>query len=176
LGNGVATLVPRVLGQTEAALQKKSVRGPSRTTICEREFLARVAEKRPVDEQAVFQQIIEWARQEGLQDDFSRGSKGFKFAPILKVGARKIQPIDLHAKGWVRLRRTLKNHPPFDHPAKRNQLFRMIQQLPSLTLSEHGMEGSPKLLTSALTRSEPMSHLLEALSWLLAELRASRVV
>jgi hypothetical protein len=173
VGDGVATLVPRVVGQTETALQKKSPRGSARTMIGESEFLAHVAGKRPADERAVFEQVIAWARKEGLDDHFSTGAKGFKFAPMLGVGDRPIQPIDLHAKGWVRLRRTLKRHSPFDDPIKRDQLLQRIQALPSLVLTEYGMEGSPKLLTSGLKSKEQMSCLLAALSWLVAELRAS---
>jgi hypothetical protein len=112
-------------------------------------------------------------RNDRLEGHYSRGAEGFKFAPALKVGGRPIRPIDLHAKGWVRVRRTLKRHPPFDDRKKRDELLEKIQGLPSLVLTEHGMEGSPKIITSGLTSIEQMSCLVDALSWLVSELRAS---
>jgi len=55
VGEGVATLVPRVLGQTDTALRKKSPPGEGRTEISEQEFLDAVQAQCSAEEIPLFE-------------------------------------------------------------------------------------------------------------------------
>ena len=172
VGEGVTALVPRVLGQSERALQKKAAAAGPRTDIAEAEFLAHISANRPPGERRVFEQFIAWAREEGLEDSFTEGPKGFQFLPILRLGAQWLRPFNANAKGWVRLSmRSVKTYPPFDDPSKRDALHERIKGLPDLEITHAGMEGFPKIPTAGLTSESHMSDLLASLSWLVEELR-----
>ena len=172
VGEGVTALVPRVLGQSERALQKKAANAEPRTDSSEAEFLAHIVATCPTEEQRVYEQLVAWSRKEGLEDSFTTGPKGFQFLPILRLANDWLRPINVNAKGWVRISmRSVKAYPPFDAPAKRDELFERIKGLPDLEITHAAMEGLPKIPAAGLTNALHVSELLSALTWMVGELR-----
>ena len=131
VGEGVKTLVPRVIGQTESALRKKkSTRAPKRAAITEAEFLAEFDGKRPHAEHAVVRDLIAWARKANLRDGFTSGERGAEFGPLVDRGESAFRPITVPTRGTVTFPMRQLNQDfrfgSFDgtslhpHPAKRN--------------------------------------------------------
>lgn len=174
VGQGVKTLVPRVLGQTEAALQKKASAGKARQSITAAEYLAGVDEDYGSDEAQAFRRLIDWGREHGLEDCFYTGGKGVSYIPILRVGGQPVYPFSLQRKGMLVLQmRWLKDRPPFNDAAKRQELERLLQDIPGFRTGSVGMEGFPKVPVLSLTDAAMMEKLLAALDWMVRELAHS---
>jgi hypothetical protein len=97
VGEGVKTLVPRVIGQTEAARQKKASASFVRESISEEEFLTEFDSKRSSTEQDIARKLISWAKEKGLRDDFRRGSRGVAFIPGVQCGSNSVWPVSLRS-------------------------------------------------------------------------------
>ncbi len=175
VGEGMKTLVPRVLGQTEQSRQKKSSSGGRREAITEQEFLSEFDALRSPEEQRAARRLIERARQAGLRMDFGRGQRGSSFIPGVEHGGGRYYPISLQVRGMVVLQmRWLKDRSPFNEPAKREALLQRIEGIPGLRTTEAGMEGFPKLPISTLADETVMKTFTGALDWMIGEIRQSR--
>ena len=175
VGEGMKTLVPRVLGQTETARQKKASGTSSRERIADVDFMADVTADRSEAEVKIIRQLVEWSRGRGLEDNFRRGQRGAAFLPVLKHSGRKCYPLSVQQRGDVVIQmRWLKDHPPFDNAEKRAELLRRIQTLPGLRLTDAGMEGFPKVSIASLSDDSQLETLVHALDWIVTEVRASQ--
>jgi hypothetical protein len=172
VGEGMKTLVPRVLGQTETARKKKTAGTSVSEKITEGEFLAGIAADRTAAEQDVVRHLIAWARGQRLDDDFRKGKKGLAFIPVLLHADRCYYPISVQRKGLIVFQmRWLKDHPPFDDAMKRQQLFDRIKDIPGLRVTDAGMEGFPKIPISSLTDPAQFQRFVDTLDWILQEIR-----
>ena len=81
VGENLKTLVPRVVGQTETARQKKKVdRGESRQWD-EASFFLDLSQRRGEQEAAVARRLLDWAKNHGLRVWWGQGKKDGSFFP-----------------------------------------------------------------------------------------------
>ena len=81
VGENLKTLVPRVVGQTETARQKKKVdRGESRQWD-EASFFSDLSQRRGEQEAAVARRLLDWAKNHGLRVWWGQGKKDGSFFP-----------------------------------------------------------------------------------------------
>lgn len=174
VGRGMKTLVPRVLGQTETARQKKSSGSGRRDKIAEADFMAQAVTDRPEAEVKIVRQLIEWARRQGLDDNFRQGERGSAFIPALNHSGRFFYPVSVQLKGTIVIQmRWLKDRPPFNKADKRQELFHRIEQIPGLRVSDAAMEGYPKFPISSLIDDSRLLSFTATLDWLVNEIRAT---
>jgi len=177
VGQGVKTLVPRVLGQTETTRQRKRAQtgrqeSASREEITEADFISIVRSERTTEETEIIEHLIQWARTQGLEDDFRQGQRGAVFYPQFIQDGVDYSPIVVHQDGHVRIQmRRLKNRPPFDSAIKRNELQQRIKDIPGLVLTDAGMEGLPLIPIASLTEELQRTAFLNALDFILTEVR-----
>jgi len=177
VGEGMKTLVPRVVGQTESARQKKGGSKATRETISEEEFLTEFDSERTPEEQQVARRFIAWARRSGLRDDFRRGQKGSAFIPVLEREGQRFYPILLQRRGMVVIQmRWLRGHAPFNDAIKRQQLFERIKDIPGLRITEAGMEGFPKIAVGSLADENLLDGFLQTLDWIVDQIYNSQGV
>ena len=74
------------------------------------------------------------------------------------------------------LMRQLKDRPPFDDAALRDELGQKIQGISGLQTTDAGMEGFPKFPISALTDDAVMKMATDALDWIIRQIRRSSLV
>lgn len=175
VGKGMKTLVPRVLGQTETVRQKKSSTTNQRTKISYAEFMEQVIGSRTEAEVKTIRHLIDWARRLKLEDDFRQGSRGSSFIPILSHAGQSYYPVSVQRNGNIVIQmRWIKDHPPFNDAAKRDELLKRIQQLPGLKLTDvGGMEGFPKFPIQSLSDSNHLKAFTDALEWIVSEIRVT---
>lgn len=172
IGDGVKTLVPRVIGQTEAAEQRKSATGATREKITEAEFLATLDRERTPDEQRAVRRLLDWARPKSSVMSYKRGKTGARFIPHILIDGDRYYPFSIHLSGTIYLQmRYLKDRAPFDDPAKREHLGKLIADIPGLRLTEHGMAGFPAIPLESLADPREADRLIAALDWMWEELR-----
>ena len=174
VGDGMKTLVPRVLGQTEAARQKKSSGSSGRDKITEGDFLAQVESDRNPTELSVIRKLISWARQVGLADNFRQGQRGSAFIPILHHADRLFYPVSVQRRGMIVVQmRWLRENPPFDDPSKRAELLNRLAAVSGLRMTESGIDGFPKIPIASLSSDEEFLRLVETLEWIVTEIRST---
>jgi hypothetical protein len=172
VGQGQKTLVPRLLGQTEAAKQKKTTTTTRRQRITEEEFLADVAEARSPKELEAVKRLIAWAQIAGWQRSCNRGVRGSGCIPVVEVGGRKYYPVSIQSYGTVYLQMVyLRDRPPFNDEAMREKLHERIKGISDLRLTEVGMEGFPVIPLASLADPKELDRLIAALDWLVEQLR-----
>jgi len=175
VGKGVKTLVPRVLGQTETARQKKAYAPTPRNQISNSEFLSQIAEERSEDEVRIIRILIDWARNQGLEETFLQGARGSDFVPILTHEGRSFSLLNIQKTGSIVIpMRRLKDYPPFNDSAKRSELFGLIQMIPDLKVTDTGgMEGFPKFPIKSLSNDDTLRRFIDALNWMVSAIRAT---
>lgn len=172
VGKGMKTLVPRVLGQTETARQKKNAATNQREAITESTFMHQIAASRTEAESKIVRCLIEWARNKGLDIDCRQGQRGSAFIPTLNHSGRSYYPISVQNNGNIVIQmRWLKDNPPFNSPAKREELLNHIRDIPTLRITDAGMEGFPKFPILSLSDDNALTSFTHALDWIVAQIR-----
>ena len=174
VGEGMKTLVPRVLGQTETARQKKTPPGSRPVDVTEEEYLREYDAQRPDSDQKVARRLIEWAKAKGLTVNFRRRQRVVSFIPYLQKGDDWYYPMSLRDEGIVVIQfRWLKKHPPFCDESKRRELFDRIKNIPGFNAIGSGLDGYPSFPVSSLTQQKPLDTFIATLDWIVAEIETA---
>ena len=170
VGENLKTLVPRVVGQTEAARQKKTVdRGESRQWD-EASFFAAIREGRGEQETAIARRLLEWANGHGLRIWWGQGKKDGSFFPsyISTFGQHLL--FSVWTYGNVEIQFQHMRRPPFAEEEKRKELARRLSAI-GVAIREDALNRRPSFSLSLLNEPAQMAKFLEALDWVLAEIK-----
>jgi len=174
VGDGMRTLVPRVIGQSENARRKKSAGSGRDAHVSEIEFMEGVVADRPSNEVEVVRRLMAWARGRKLGDNFRQGQTGCAYIPKLPHADGFLYPISVRQKGAVVIQmRWLRDHPPFDRAEKRAELSKRIESIPNLRMRQAGMEGFPSFPIASLADEQRFAGFIETLDWIVDEIRAT---
>ena len=171
VGEGLKSLVPRVVGQTETALTKKQS-GTKREAIGTDDFWLAFRTSLTEEQLRAAERIVEWSRSRGLIDNFKRSSSFVACIPVLRCGERSYYPISMNSRGEVSIQMLwLRKHPPFDNNDAREELRRRLAELPGFKLGEKGMLGFPKVPLESLADPEDGRQFTATLDWMVEQLR-----
>lgn len=171
IGGGEQMLVPRVIGQTAEARQKKSV-GRSRGSRQwdEPSFLADLQERRGPDEAEVARQIIEWSKSVFSRLAWGKGSLDGGVSPALDQNGQSYWPFYLWTYGRVEIQfYWMTGMPPFDKTEKRLEFLNKLNEIPGVELPESAILKRPAIPLSTLTAPDALPKLYSAVDWFLAE-------
>jgi hypothetical protein len=164
------TLVPRVIGQTQAALRVKG--RTSRTTWDESSWLRAFSEARGDREADVAQRLLAWAHGHTpyLDVSFGTGTKD-PSARVSLTGA--ITPFALHrgfTQGRIELQFAgLSKTPPFDADGHRQELRRRLQTIALVEIREDQLDKYPSIPISAVQDVEDFERFIDAMDWVIRE-------
>ncbi len=176
VGENLKTLVPRVLGQTELARQKKSPdRGQSRQWD-EPSFFEALLKRRGEQETAVAGRLLEWAKQQGLRIWWGQGTKDGSFFPMYDNNFGKNFLFSVWTYGTLELQFQHMRLPPFSEAEKRAELARRLSEIQGLSISESALCKRPSFKLGVLAGSGPLETFLAAFDWMLTEIRKGEVV
>lgn len=173
VGEGLTTLVPRVIGQTaEAEARKRSGGGEGRRWDKE-SFLAELRDKAGVEAVAAATGLYDWAIGRGLRVGYGRGKVDGSMVPSFTVEGREYFPIALYTYGRVEIQFQFMTRPPFDDLALRRVLLRRINDVPGISLPEDSITRRPRVPLADLGRDPTMlKGLQSALDWFCDTARA----
>ena len=129
VGENLKTLVPRVVGQTETARQKKKVdRGEPRQWD-ESSFFLELSQRRSEQEAAVARRLLDWAKKHGLRIWWGQGKKDGSFFPsyVSRFGQHLL--FSVWTYGSVELQFQHMKRPPFAEEAKRRELAQRLSAM-----------------------------------------------
>ena len=154
VGENLKTLVPRVVGQTETARQKKKVdRGESRQWD-EASFFSDLSQRRGEQEAAVARRLLDWAKNHGLRIWWGQGKKDGSFFPsyINRFGQHFL--FSVWTYGSVELQFQHMRRPPFAEEGKRKELAHRLSAI-GVSIPEEALNRRPTFGLSLLLEPGP---------------------
>ena len=173
-GGGEQMLVPRVLGQTAEARQRKSStasRGSKRWD--EPSFLEEPNAERGLAADGA-REILESAGAH-FSGWVGEGRGEGTVALALVHDGSSYWPFYLGTSGTIEIYfHGMKGKPPFDQPGKRFELLRKLNEIPGVNLPETAIERRPRIPLTTFSNPDALAGLIDVFNWFLGEVRAPR--
>lgn len=176
VGGDLRTLVPRVVGQTSQAEQKKAMSRPEARPEARRwdepSFLDALERDNGPAEREVAEALLAWARARGLRLWWGKGAHHGSFLPMLDRGGEKHFTFGAwshHGTIEVQLQHM---HPPVGTDARKRELLRRVAAVPGVELTHEDLSRRPSLKMSALADPGALASFLAAFDWWLGEVEA----
>lgn len=163
------TLVPRLIGQTEAARDVKAAR-PARAWNQQRWF-AQFEQTQSPRAVAVVRKMLDWAHERGLTVRYGTGAHRASMRFGLLEGDREISPFSVYTSGGVEIafkRMVEVPWPPFDQRERRERLRDRLMEIPGVVVPEERLDKWPTFPVEALVPGGALQHFLETMDWVLA--------
>jgi hypothetical protein len=171
VGKDLKALVPRVLGQTEAARQKKSAdRGESRQWE-EASFFEALRQRRGEQEEAIARRLLEWAKRHGLRIWWGQGEKDGSFFPMYDNKYGKNSLFSVWTYGAVELQFQHMKRSPFSVPEQRRDLVNRLRMIESVSIPDGALDKRPSFGLGHLAGSGSLDKFLGAFDWMLSEIK-----
>jgi hypothetical protein len=159
VGDGVRTLVPRVIGQTTGAMQKKQSESGGGSIWTEERFLREMAERQGQRAAEVAKAILDWSRARNLRIWWGRGAQNGSFFPMLDHQGEQNSLVSLWThSGSVEVQfQYMKG--PFAEETARMELLQQLNQIPGVALSPSRISMRPSFPIVVLTKPENLARL-----------------
>jgi hypothetical protein len=174
VGPGVRTLVPRVIGQTAEAENKKTAgaRTDNQPT-SQSEFLAELESRQGDEAVRVVEQVISWSRDHMPRHVWQRSTRYQAFWPCLDHGNESYWPVAFRSNGQIEVSLFwLGRRSPFDDEAMRLDFVKHLNAA-GLGLPESNLTGKPTAPLSALYDATSLHLFLDALNWFVEAVQAA---
>jgi hypothetical protein len=169
VGEGVRSLVPRVLGQTASSEKRKQVRRSSRRWD-ESLFMEDLRANASNEATAVAVQLIEWTRREIGEPRWGSGATMGSFSASFNHDGNRHVLFDVWTTGRASIRFTrLKRFPPFQEEASRIALVNRFNEIPGVDLKKAG--GWPEFTLESLSSPSALEEFLTIIANMAKEIR-----
>jgi hypothetical protein len=169
-GEGLRTLVPSVIGRTEAAGGRKEP--VARRQWDEESFLAEFARRDAVVAADVSRRLLEWAKPRVTRIYWGRGQQDGSFIPVQNEHGMDYQLFAVYTYGsleiyfqWYMVR------PPFDDEAKRREMLRRLNEIPGVAIPIDAITRRPRVLLPVLAEGDNLTRFFAVFEWFLGEIR-----
>lgn len=174
VGQGLKTLVPRVMGQTADAQARKGTGSRQARTWDETAFLTELEHRHGAKKAAAARKILAWTQERNLRIWWGQGSQDGSFFPMLDHNGVTYWLISVWTYGRVEMQfQMMKKQPPFDDLQKREELRTQLNAMRGITIPPDGVERRPSFSLVALCDDAAMEQFLAVLDWTIAEIRRS---
>jgi hypothetical protein len=174
VGEGLKTLVPRVIGQTAEAELRKRPRGEGRRWD-RQSFVETLREQHGADAVAGMERLLAWAERRQLRRSWGRGKVDGSFIPVLDANGRSYFPICAYTYGKVEVQFMHMNQPPFDDLNYRGELLRKLNTLPGVGFPPDAITRRPRIPLSQLGTDPTLAAGFEdVLDWVIETAQAWR--
>lgn len=176
VGQGVTTLVPRVIGQTEAAQQKKAGSSPP-TAIRqwgEDTFFPALAARGGDRDAATAHRMYVWAQSYFPRIWWGKGKEIGSFFPAGDWGNVSFSSFGVYTTGDVEIAfQYMRRRRPFDDETKRLELLRRLNAIPGVTLAVERVALRPSFPVRLLADNDAFATFCAAFEWCIGEVQAA---
>lgn len=177
-GGDLKTLVPRVIGLTSEAQQKKSSEPRETREWNEDLFLEELRARGQADQAAVAEEMFDWARATSLRTAWGSGkvdgialfmvdqNGGAHYTFTVRTGFKN--PYVQLPFGWMQTRQLS----PFDNESKRHELRERLNRIRGIKVPPDAVAKFPGIYLSQLRDKKVLEQFLEAFDWCIQEIRA----
>jgi hypothetical protein len=174
VGQGLKTLVPRVIGQTAEAEKKKGGSGQTEKQWEGTSFLEALTQRHGPQDAEVARTILSWAKKNALRIWWGKGAKDGSVFPMLDWKGSKNSVISVWTYGRLEVQfQWMKVRPPFDDEARRQELRNRLNQIPGVEIPADALTLRPRILLSTLTNKPALQQFLAVLDWAIQEIKAT---
>jgi hypothetical protein len=167
------TLVPRLIGQTAVARQRKGGVSP-KEKIDEEIYLKEMGQRLGAEDCRVAKRVIEWANQRKLVPNFNKWQKSVSFIPIVETTGGLRYPVSVQSGGDILVQmRWLRESVPFDDDRKRQELCQRLNAIPGVNVAQERMIGFPRILLQTLRNEGSLKAFLDTMTWVVQQLRVT---
>jgi hypothetical protein len=174
VGEGLKTLVPRVIGQTAEAQVAKSSAGRTKKRWDEPSFFQELEARHSVVEVNIARKILEWAHSRTTRVWWGRGSRNGSFVPVLDHKGSGHSLFAVWTYGTVEIYFYWYQYkPPFDSEEKRRELLNRLNAIAGVSLPDDAIARRPGIPLSALKDEPALKQFFEILDWVVQEIQAA---
>ena len=174
VGQGLKTLVPRVMGQTADAQARKGTSARQARTWDEPSFFAELERRHGAQKAAAARRILDWTQERSLRIWWGQGSQDGSFFPMLDHNGATHWLVSVWTYGRVEVQfQMMKKQPPFADLQTRDELRAKLNEIRGVTIPPDGLDRRPSFSLAALCDDHAMQQFLAALDWAVAEIRLS---
>lgn len=170
VSEGMRTLVPRVIGQTEEAQIRKGRSPGERRQWDEESFFKHLASERPAVEVEVARSILEWAQKHTSRVWWGKGRRAGSLVPVLEHGDKGHQPFAVWSSGTLEVYfywYTFK--PPFDDEQRRLELPQKLNEIPGVSLDKGAITKRPNIPLESFVPESSRVQFFKAFDWYIQE-------
>lgn len=176
---GLRTLVPRVIGQTAEAKQKKASATRERRRWDEASFFQEYNIRRDRDEAEMARQIFEWGldREPNVNVQWGTGDTQGGFAIKVNLKGRKTHElfgVGIHGILWISSS-AYASQPPFDSEPKWQELTNKLSLIGLALPSDRAERRFPSIRLSTLQHETALNQILDTFDWVIQEIQAAKV-
>jgi len=172
IGEGRQTLVPRVLGQTAQAQQKKSTASGSKRQWDEASFFPELESAHGEATVQVARQLLDWGRSRGLRIWWGKGARSGSFFPMLDIGGIDHWTVSVWTSATVEVQfQWMKKREPLANEESRRELREKLNAIPGIDISEEGISGRPSFPLATLSQPGVLDQFLRVFDWYLDRVR-----
>jgi hypothetical protein len=169
VGDGMQTLVPRVLGQTEAARQRKGVgSGGAKRQWDERSFFEDLGRRAGPESVRVARRLLDLAQAKFSRVWWGQGAKDGSFVPILEIPGSSLKGIVFTVWTYGRVELTFQymlGRPYFDDRTHRFELLKKLRAISGFQFSDDAVDRRPTVPLQALADEHVGRHFSEVVAW-----------
>ncbi len=173
VGSGLQTLVPRVLGQTAEAQQKKSSGTRERKRWNETSFFKDLEEKYGTEEVIVARKIYDWAKIKQLRIWWGEGKSNGSFIPVIDYNGTGYTLIALWTYGKIEMQFQYMKTKPFDDMSKRLEFLHKLNEIQGISIPESSLNQRPNFPLMNIKDEVTLKKFLEILDWAINEIKKS---
>ena len=175
MGQNQRSLIPRVIGQTEEAIQvKKDVSSGKQWD--EDSFFQDLESRKGSKDADVARKILYWAKEKEKLPRFwwGNGSIDGSVFPILDYNGIAYYPFCIWTYGKVEIQfKELLKRPPFDAESKRKEMLDRLNQIPGINIPADAITRRPNIFLNALSDENALNQFLKVIEWAIQEVKKS---
>lgn len=174
VGQGYRSLVPRVHGQTQEAIDKKTGSHGLNRQWDEVTFFKELASRTGPKEAEVARKILEWSRNKLPRFWWGKGKQDGSFYPVLDHNGEQYYPIAIWTYGKIEVQfQWLMTKPPFSDESKRRELLNRLNQIPGVSIPEKSITRRPNIFLTLFEDESSLKQLLDILDWIVLEIKSA---
>jgi hypothetical protein len=172
VGQGVQTLVPKVIGRSAGAEKKKTGGSGDFKQWDELSFMQEIEARCGKEVAQVSRLILEWSGKKMPSIWWGQGTRSGGFIPGIDHNGKWHQLIEIWTYGKIEIQfQYMKSKsPPFDTEEGRLELLRKFNQIPGIDILEDSIDKRPSFSMSVLGEEERLSHFFAVLEWAIQEI------
>lgn len=171
VGRGLKTLVPRVIGQTSEAQQRKTVQRTSNKWD-EPSFFEDLAQRQGPVDVAAARKVLTWARDQGLRIWWGEGARTGSFVPVFDHNGQGHQLFAVATYGRMEVYfQWYQYKPPFDAEAKRRELLDKLNAVDGINFPPDAITRRPSFPLKLFENEQQGNQILAVFDWFIAEVR-----
>lgn len=174
-GQGIRSLVPRIIGQTAEAQRTKGSSKPVPRQWDEASFFAEIGQKFSQSEVQAVRRIFDWISAKVTRVWWGKGATMGSFVPILSHNGTDHLLFAAFTSGGIEIYfQWYRYRPVFDSTEKRLELLARLNEIPGVSWSENVITRRPSISFSILTNEAALRQFFATFEWMISEIRSSQ--